>query len=73
MPILKVGFLFTYLAPLVFVLVVTISKEAYDDFKRYKRDLEANSQEYTVLLPDGAKKVPSSALKCGDLVEITLN
>jgi hypothetical protein len=27
-----VGFLFTFLAPLVFVLLLTMAKEAYDDF-----------------------------------------
>lgn len=26
------------MAPLVFVLTVTIGKEAYDDYTRYKRD-----------------------------------
>lgn len=30
-PALKVGFLFTYVAPLAFVLVVTLLKEAWDD------------------------------------------
>jgi phospholipid-translocating ATPase len=29
---LKVGFLFTYVAPLVFVLMITIAKEAFDDY-----------------------------------------
>jgi len=33
-PVLQVGFLFTYIAPLVFVLSITILKEAYDDIKR---------------------------------------
>jgi len=37
-PILKVGFLFTYLSPLILVMTLTLAKEAYDDFKRYKRD-----------------------------------
>ncbi len=37
-PILKVGFLFTYLSPLIMVMVLTLAKEAYDDIKRYKRD-----------------------------------
>ncbi|TPX64826.1 hypothetical protein SpCBS45565_g05617 [Spizellomyces sp. 'palustris'] len=37
-PALKIGYLFTYFAPLSFVLVVTIGKEAWDDWKRYKRD-----------------------------------
>ena len=29
---LKVGLMFTYIAPLVFVLMITIFKEAFDDF-----------------------------------------
>jgi phospholipid-translocating ATPase len=32
---LRVGFLFTFLAPLVFVLMLTMAKEAYDDWKRF--------------------------------------
>jgi phospholipid-translocating ATPase len=39
----------TYVAPLAFVLSVTMGKEAYDDYKRYLRDREANSQKYLVL------------------------
>lgn len=31
-PPLKVGFLFTYVSPLVFVLAITLAKEAWDDF-----------------------------------------
>mmetsp|Transcript_30797 Transcript_30797/g.28031 ORF Transcript_30797/g.28031 Transcript_30797/m.28031 type:complete len:87 (-) Transcript_30797:2742-3002(-) len=50
---LKVGFFFTYVGPLAFVLLVTLFKEAYDDFKRYKRDKEANSAQYKVFKPDG--------------------
>jgi phospholipid-translocating ATPase len=38
--ILKVGFLFTYIAPLAFVLFLTMAKEFYDDYNRYKRDKE---------------------------------
>jgi phospholipid-translocating ATPase len=38
--ILKVGFMFTYIAPLAFVLFLTMSKEFYDDYNRYKRDKE---------------------------------
>ena len=30
-PALKVGFLITYIAPLAFVLIVTIAKEEFDD------------------------------------------
>jgi len=31
-PPLKVGLMFTYVAPLVFVLLITLFKEAFDDF-----------------------------------------
>jgi phospholipid-translocating ATPase len=41
--------LVTYIAPLAFVLSVTIGKEAYDDYKRNQRDKEANSQRYRIL------------------------
>ena len=33
-PVLKVGFTFTYVGPLVFVLAISMLKEAYDDIKR---------------------------------------
>lgn len=49
----------TYVAPLAFVLSVTMGKEAYDDYKRFLRDREANSQKYLVL--DYASDARSSA------------
>ncbi|KAI8956962.1 phospholipid-translocating P-type ATPase [Daldinia sp. FL1419] len=48
-PALRIGYLSTYVAPLAFVLVITMGKEAYDDIERRKRDNEANSEEYVVL------------------------
>ncbi|KAF8882850.1 hypothetical protein BD779DRAFT_1612401 [Infundibulicybe gibba] len=50
-PALKIGFILTYIAPLAFVLFVTMGKEAYDDYKRNLRDREANSQKYLILEP----------------------
>jgi len=35
---LRVGFLISYLAPLLFVLSITMLKEAYEDWKRGQRD-----------------------------------
>ena len=37
-PELQVGFLFTYIAPLVFVLSITLAKEGSDDYQRFCRD-----------------------------------
>jgi phospholipid-translocating ATPase len=48
-PALRIGYLSTYVAPLAFVLVITLGKEAYDDIERRRRDNEANSEQYTVL------------------------
>ncbi|OSD00700.1 aminophospholipid-transporting P-type ATPase [Trametes coccinea BRFM310] len=83
-PALKIGFIVTYVAPLAFVLTVTMGKEAYDDYKRNLRDREANSQKYLVLdpteysasSPEGiphTRSVPSSALRVGDLVVLEKN
>ena len=43
---LRVGFLFTFLAPLAFVLMLTMAKEGYDDFQRYQRDKIMNQRIY---------------------------
>jgi phospholipid-translocating ATPase len=49
-PALRIGYLSTYIAPLAFVLMITMGKEAWDDIERRKRDTEANSEEYKVLV-----------------------
>jgi len=41
-----IGYLITYIGPLALVLMLTMLKEAYDDWERYKRDKEANSAKY---------------------------
>lgn len=88
MTFLVAGFIATYIAPLAFVLCVTMGKEAYDDYKRNLRDREANSARYLVLEPASAssshahahhddgphtRSVPSSALRVGDLVLLEKN
>ena len=45
-PPLKVGLLFSYIAPLIFVLTLTMFKEASDELKRFVRDRETNNQLY---------------------------
>ncbi|WYZ38745.1 hypothetical protein EsH8_III_000659 [Colletotrichum jinshuiense] len=51
-PALRIGYLTTYVAPLAFVLFITMGKEAYDDIERRRRDNEANAEEYTILTFD---------------------
>ena len=45
-PQLKVGYLFTYISPLVFVLLITMCKEAFDDIQRWRKDKQANYKKY---------------------------
>ncbi|KAL7420230.1 putative aminophospholipid-translocase [Cryptotrichosporon argae] len=59
-PALKIGYIVTYVAPLAFVLAITMGKEAYDDYCRYLRDREANSTRYLVLLPQPAPLPPAA-------------
>ncbi|KAI9095516.1 hypothetical protein DFS34DRAFT_643233 [Phlyctochytrium arcticum] len=70
-PALRIGYLFTYFAPLAFVLAVTIGKEAADDYKRSKRDKEANSQLYSKIGIGGSHLIPSSDIKVGDLISVS--
>ncbi|GAA5811925.1 hypothetical protein MFLAVUS_005372 [Mucor flavus] len=69
-PALKIGYILTYFGPLCFVLLITISKEALDDYQRYKRDKEANSQLYRRLTSSGLQSIPSSKIRVGDLIHI---
>ncbi|KAL8781716.1 MAG: hypothetical protein Q9194_000220 [Teloschistes cf. exilis] len=48
-PPLRIGYVSTYVVPLVFVLSITLGKEALDDIARRRRDDEANKEAYTVL------------------------
>jgi phospholipid-translocating ATPase len=48
-PALRIGYLSTYIAPLAFVLAITLGKEALDDMARRRRDADANAETYTTL------------------------
>lgn len=56
---LCLGFLSTYVVPLAFVLIVTMGKEAHDDYKRNQRDKEANSARYLILEPSASPTLQS--------------
>ena len=45
-PALRVGFLISFVLPLVFVLGVTLTKEFFDDYARYQKDREINRMLY---------------------------
>ncbi len=68
-PALRIGFLVTYVAPLAFVLAITLMKEFYDDYQRYRRDKELNGEKFQKLTLDGTFiEVESSNIKVGDIL-----
>uniref|UniRef100_A0A8C7GNL7 Phospholipid-transporting ATPase n=1 Tax=Oncorhynchus kisutch TaxID=8019 RepID=A0A8C7GNL7_ONCKI len=67
-PSLKIGYLYTYWAPLGFVMAVTMVREAVDEVRRYQRDKEMNSQLYSKLTVRGKVQVKSSDIQVGDLI-----
>ena len=64
------GYIYTYWAPLGFVIAVTMIREAIDDFRRYQRDKEVNGSRYTKLTNRGKISLPSSDLKVGDIIYV---
>ncbi|KAF3405055.1 putative phospholipid-transporting ATPase NEO1 [Talaromyces pinophilus] len=48
-PVLRIGYMSSYIAPLAFVVAISLGKEAWDDIGRRRRDAEANAEEFTVL------------------------
>ena len=69
-PQLRIGYIYTYWAPLGFVIAVTMIREAIDDFRRYQRDKEVNGSRYTKLTNRGKISLPSSDLKVGDIIYV---
>ena len=78
-PDLKVGFLFTYISPLAFVVFVSMIKELYDDINRRIQDKKTNSTQITVLVPSQNRKnvetikKNASDLLVGDIIELKKN
>ena len=75
-PFLKVGLIITYIAPLVFVLTITMFKEALDDIKRLYRDKELNSTPYEAITSKNPREfVPIQAkdIKVGQIIKVKHN
>ncbi|XP_065365447.1 phospholipid-transporting ATPase IF-like [Calliphora vicina] len=61
----------TSLIPLLFVMIVTGVKEAYDDFQRYKNDNLVNYSMVTVYRNGQEQSIESRFICPGDLVVVT--
>lgn len=84
-PVVRVGYPSSFIAPLATVIFISLAKEAVDDIVRRRRDAEANAEEYSVLSfdeathPDpgagGVREVTkrSRDLKVGDVLKLRKN
>ena len=72
---LRVGFLISYLAPLLFVLTITIIKEMYEDFLRGQRDKALNEKQYKRLDCHSGliRNVKAEDMRCGDIIQVNAN
>ena len=61
---------FTTLIPLTLVLLVTFFKDAYEDYRRHKRDNEVNGQPLTVWRNNGWVDVQWRDLVVGEVVKV---
>jgi len=69
---LRVGFLISYLAPLLFVLAITMLKEAYEDWKRGQRDKLLNEKAYKRLDCHSGiiRDVKALDIRVGDIIQV---
>lgn len=65
---LRVGYLYTYWAPLGFVVAVTMIREAIDDIRRYLRDREVNNALYTKIIRNGQVTLASAKIKVNSFI-----
>lgn len=74
--ILRVNDILTTMTPLILVLFFTMCKECSDDYQRYRRDCEANSQQYERISREPltgkvvVENIPSRMIRVGDLVQV---
>jgi phospholipid-translocating ATPase len=76
-PILRIGYMSSYIAPLAFVVSISLGKEALDDIGRRRRDAEANAEEFTVVSLERSNAMEmtkkSRDLKVGDILKVRKN
>jgi phospholipid-translocating ATPase len=73
-PFIRIAPLYTYWAPLTFVISVSMLREGYDDIKRAYRDKKINSEIYILITEDGQRKeILSSELQVSDIIIIQRN
>ncbi|SCM26505.1 phospholipid-transporting ATPase, putative [Plasmodium chabaudi chabaudi] len=70
-PIFNTGYVFTFVAPLIFIIFISLINEVVDDLKRFIKDLDVNNEIYHTLLQNGNfKKTYSKDIQVGDIILI---
>jgi phospholipid-translocating ATPase len=70
-PALRVGFIYSYFAPLAFVVALSMGKEAFDDIKRWVQDRKINAEMYERVLEDGTtEEIRSKDIRVGMLLQL---
>ncbi|KAJ5362395.1 hypothetical protein N7541_003239 [Penicillium brevicompactum] len=76
-PVLRIGYMSSYIAPLAFVVSISLGKEALDDIGRRRRDAEANAEEYCTVTVGRNQEMEvtkkSKDLKVGDILKVRKN
>jgi phospholipid-translocating ATPase len=65
---LKIGFLFTYIGPLAFVLFLSLFNEIVDEVTKYLRDFEVNNEKYEIVEHGLLVDCRAGNLQVGDVV-----
>ncbi|CRH02656.1 phospholipid-transporting ATPase, putative [Plasmodium relictum] len=70
-PIFNTGYVFTFVAPLIFIILISLINEVVDDLKRFIKDLENNNEVYYTLVQNGnLERIYSKDIKVGDIILI---
>ena len=67
------GGLPTYLPPLLIIVVLSMIKDAYEDYKRYKSDEEENNKETLVFRDGRFNNIPWKDVQVGDILKVKKN
>jgi phospholipid-transporting ATPase len=60
----------TTIVPLAFVMVITATKEAVEDYARHQADKKHNEEEFKIVRDGEVVSVRSQQLRCGDVVKV---
>jgi phospholipid-translocating ATPase len=67
---LKVGFMITYIGPIIFILGFSLAKEIWDHYNTWKKDEEYNREKFMVFRGGKWKYIDSKNIKVGDLIKL---